>query len=203
MDKTMKITMDDREYANIDVTSMNYDPETKKILISGVIVDEEFVKRILEECKLGFSIRAIAELSSPKDTINSTNILKLNNTSCQLIIEELKFEPKAQIVKIPQSSTKFDLPAEFWDDVEISSEKLNQLITDCQAIVREGIHVTLDEIKGIETAFKNGDPDYVYEAINNALVKYMLAYGIDFNEASAMLLNNYSKYCENKNNKGE
>lgn len=203
MDKTMKITMDDREYANIDVTSMNYDPETKKILISGVIVDEEFVKRILEECKLGFSIRAIAELSSPKDTINPTNILKLNNTSCQLIIEELKFEPKVQIVKIPQSSTKFDLPAEFWDDVEISSEKLNQLITDCQAIVREGIHVTLDEIKDIETAFKNEDPYHIHEVIYGALVKYMLTYGIGLDEASAMLLNNYSKYYEEKNNKGE
>lgn len=202
MYKTTKITMDDIEYTNIDVTSMNYDPETKKISISGVIVDEEFVKRILEECKLGFSIRAIAELSSPKDTINSTNISKLNITSCQLIIEELKFEPKVQIVKIPQSPTKFDLPAEFLD-LEINSKKLNQLITDCQAIMREGICVTLDEIKDIETAFENEDLYRIHEVIYGALVKYMLTYGIGLDEASAMLLNNYSKYRENKNNKGE
>lgn len=207
MDKTMKITMDGREYASIDVTSINYDPETKKISISGVVADEEFTKRILEGCRPSFSIRAMIGLSSPKDTVNYTDISKLDIISNQLIIDQSinegsKFESEIQSIKIPQSPIKFDLPAELLD-LEINSEKLNQLITDCQAIMREGICVTLDEIKDIETAFKNEDPYHIHEVIYGALVKYMLTYGIGLDEASAILLNNYSKYYEEKNNKGE
>lgn len=195
----IRITIDGKEKGSIDISNIKYDPKTKDIIITGKIIgDEDLIKQVLEGSQPAFSVRAMAKIMSPEHTVNHMCMPKINIVSeyGQPILEKIK--PLVEIstpVEVPKCPITFDLAKEFLE-AEMTSEKLNSLFDEYKELIQSGILILRDE-------FKDSDTDRVKENLYRILNIYMLKYGINIDEAIDMFMNNYKKYYEKKNNKGE
>lgn len=206
MGEIIRITIDGKEKGSIDISNIKYDPKTKDIIITGKIIgDEDLIKQVLKGSQPALSVRAMAKIMSPEHTVNHMCIPKINVVSeyGQPILEKIK--PLVEIfapIEIPKCPITFDLAEEFLE-AEITSEKLNSLFDEYKELIQSGILILRDEFKDLEDSFKNSDTDCMKENLYRILDIYMLKYGINIDEAIDMFMNNYKKYYEKKNNKGE
>lgn len=206
MGEIIRITIDGKEKGSIDIINIAYDSKTKDIIITGKIIeDEDLIKQVLEGPNPAFSIRAMAQIASPEKTVNHMCLPQINIMSdyCQPILEKIK--PYVQVstpIEVPKCPITFDFTKEFLE-AGISFEELNCLFEQYRDLIQEEIPIMKDEFKKLEKASKSLDASSMYAILYDVMFKYMAKYGINSTEASAMIMSDYKKYHEEKNNKGD